>query len=60
MKDIICKIQIVMSKSTADIILVLIAALCKLLEFRRDHIVASFSVTERSHVIVYFFSSIDT
>ena len=25
-----------------------------------DHIVASFSVTERSHVIVYFFSSIDT
>ena len=60
MKNIICKIQIVMRKCTADIILVLITALCKLLEFRHDQIIASFSVAEWSHMIVDFFSSINT
>ena len=60
MEDVGSKVCVVMREGSAHIILVLIAALCKLLEFRHDQIVASGTFAERTHVIVNFFSSVDT
>ena len=60
MQHIIGEIKIVVCESTSHIILVLITALCKLLELRNDQIITSCSLAEWPHAVVDFFSSIDT
>ena len=60
MHNIIGKVQIVSCKCSTDIIFFLISAFCKLLEFRNDQIIASRSVTERTHLVIDFLSSIQT
>ena len=36
------------------------SALCKFLKFRNDQVIASFSVAERTHLVMDLFSSVDT
>ena len=57
---ILGKIQVISCKCTSNVVLLLITALCQLLELRNDQIIASFSVTERAHLVIYFFSSVKT
>ena len=59
-QHILYKVQIVMGKCTSYIILLLVSAFCYFFEFIQDKIIASLSVFERAHMIVYFFSSVDT
>ena len=49
-----------MGKCTAGIIFVLVTALCPFLELRNYQVIASGTFTERTHMIVDFFSSVDT
>ena len=49
-----------MGKCTTGIIFVLVTALCPFLELRNYQVIASGTFTERTHMIVNFFSSIDT
>ena len=48
-----------MCKSSSYIIFILITRFCKLLEFRNDQIIASGSLAEWSHIIMYFFTSVN-
>ena len=57
---ILGKIQIISCKCTSNVVLLLITALCQLLELRNNQIIASFSVTERAHLVIHFFSSVKT
>ena len=60
MKHIVGEVQIISRKCSSDIILFLIPALCKFLEFRHDQIITSLSVSKRTHLIIDFFSSVQT
>ena len=60
MKHVVGEILVVLGKCTAHIIFFLIPALCQLFKLRQNQIIASFSVTERSHTVVNFLTSIDT
>ena len=60
MQYILGKIGVEMGIGSADIVTFLIPAFCKFLEFRNNQVVASRSFSERTHTVVYFFSSINT
>ena len=60
MQYIIRKIRIIMRKGSTHIITLLITALCQLLELRNDQIVASRTLTERSHAIMNLLTSVNT
>ena len=59
MKHILGKIEIVVCIGSANIVIHLISAVCDLLEFGDDDIVASLSAAERTHTVVYFLTSVD-
>ena len=59
-QDIFRKIKIMVRKRTSHIISLLVSALCKFLEFWNDEIITSFSIAERTHLIVNFLSSVHT
>ena len=60
MKDIIGKIQIISGKCSPDVILFLIPALGKLLKLRNDQVIAACTVTKWPHIVIHFFSSVQT
>ena len=60
MENISCKVCVVMREGSAHIVFILMTKLSEFLEFRHDQIVASGTFAERTHVIVNFFSSVDT
>ena len=52
------KIQVIPCKSASYVILLLVPALCQLLELRHDQVIASLPVAERAHPVIDFFSSV--
>ena len=58
MDHIVGEIQIISGKGSADIIIHLVSALCELLEFWNNDIIASGSLAEWTHLIVDFFSAV--
>ena len=58
MDHIVGEIQIVSGKGSADVVIHLVSALCKLLEFRNNDIIASGSLAEWTHLIIDFFSAV--
>ena len=60
MEDVGSKVCVVMREGSAHIVFVLMTEFSEFLEFRHDQIVASGTFAERTHVIVNFFSSVDT
>ena len=60
MLDILGKIQIIMGKGTAYIIIGLVTALCQLLELRYNQIIAALSAPKRTHSVMYLFPTVDT
>ena len=60
MKYILRKIQVIMGKCTSHIILILVSALRKLLKLRNNQIIASFSIAERTHMVMNFLPSVNT
>ena len=49
-----------MGIGSTHVVAFLISAVCKFLEFRNNHIIASLTTTERTHIIIDFFSSVNT
>ena len=60
MKDILGKVKIMVSEGSSYIILVLMAGFCKFLKFRKDQVVASCPLAERTHKIVNLLAAINT
>ncbi len=52
MEHILAKIQVIPGKGAPDIVIILIAAFCQLLELGYYQFVASFAVPEGAHFIV--------
>ena len=55
---ILGKIQIISCKCTSNVVLLLITALCQLLELRNNQVIASLAVSERTHPVVDFPASV--
>ena len=60
MQNIFAKIQVVVCEGTTHEIIAVSALLCKFLELRHDQVIASRSLAEWSHMIMDFFSSVNT
>ena len=60
MHDILGKIQIIMGKGTAYIIIGLVTAFCQLLELRYNQIIAALPTPKRAHSVMYLFPAVDT
>ena len=58
MEHVVCKVQIVPGKCTADIIIHLLPAVRKLLELGDNQVIAAAAVTEGAHLIVDILSSV--
>ena len=58
-QHVLGEIQVIAGKGAAHIVIVLIPALCQLLELRHDQVVASVAVPEGAHFVVDLFSAVD-
>ena len=60
MQNVLGEIQIIVGERTTHIIIHLVSALRYLLELRNNDVIAALSATERTHLVVDLFTSIDT
>ena len=58
MENVVCKVGVVVSKRSADVVAAVAAPFYKLLKFRNNNVVASLAVDCLAEIVVNFLSSV--